>query len=208
MRVSLVRHSGGASRALLGALVALACVGCELSPGYSFFAAGITQPVGPTRGYVRAASWHTFSIDGRRLIAEHWSAGYVAGWNYMHESSHETITFDHGAASGLHARTLSVMPVLGGAQYGRHMRDDSTRTLQPYVGLLAGFYYFERRTSLGLFDVSDRHWRPGIAPQIGAMKRLSSMGRLMADLRYNVAIGSPPACSFVNLTLGFAWTVD
>jgi hypothetical protein len=83
------------------------------------------------------------------------------------------------------------------------MRDDSTRALAPYVGVLTGVYYFERRTSLGLFDVTHDWWRAGVAPQIGVTRRFYDV-RLVADLRYNYAFGSPPL-SYVGLGLGFSW---
>ena len=193
-------------RARRAALIVAACAfvaACETSPGYSFFSLGMSQPIGGTRGYVKSLSWRGLGIDARRAVDDHFSIAYSASWNYMHDQSHEVITFDAGAAEGLHTRTLSVFPILVGGQFGPSMRNDSTRALMPYVGLLAGMYYFERRTSLGLFDVSHQWWRTGIAPQIGVTKRFYDV-RLIADLRYNYAFGSPQ-CTYAGLGLGFSW---
>jgi hypothetical protein len=195
-------------RRLLLLVSTLALSACETSPGYSFFTLGVAQPVGSTRSYVSATSWRGLNIEARRTVHEHISAGYTIGWNYLYEESTAPIVFDRGAAQGaaqgLHTRTLSVMPVLGGAQYGPLQRNDSTYALAPYVGLLVGAYYLEQRTSLGLFDVTDQWWRPGIAPQIGATKRVGDI-RLIADLRYNLAIGGSPRVSYIGLSTGFSW---
>jgi len=188
--------------ALVLCLIGLAS--CETSPGYSFFTVGLAQPVGGTRDYVKSTSWVGANIEARRMVHEHVSAGYIIGWNYLNEVSHDPIVFDRGAAQGRHTRTLSVMPVLAGAQYGPLQRNDSTFALAPYVGLMVGGYYLERRTSLGLFDVRDTWWRPGIAPQIGATKRVGDI-RLLADLRYNLAFGGSPRCSYLGLNAGFSW---
>jgi hypothetical protein len=203
MRMPLSNQLARACRAAIVVAASTVAAACETSPGYSFFSLGMAQPVGGTRGYVKSPSWRGLTIDARRAVDDHFSLAYSAAWNYMHDQSHQVITFDAGAAEGLHTRTLSVFPILVGGQYGPRMRDDSTRALMPYVGMLVGTYYFERRTSLGLFDVSHQWWRAGIAPQIGVTKRLYDV-RLIADLRYNHAFGSPQ-CTYVGLSLGFSW---
>lgn len=203
MMSSLVRQLTRAWRDVLVIASCALVTACETSPGYSFFSLGMSQPVGGTRGYVKSLSWRGLSIDARRAVSDRFALAYSAGWNYMHDQSQEVITFDAGAAAGLHTRTLSVFPILIGGQYGPRMRDDSTHALAPYAGVLTGLYYFERRTSLGLFDVSHQWWRAGVAPQIGVTKRLYDV-RLLADLRYNYAFGSPQ-CSYLGLGLGFSW---
>ncbi len=172
------------------------------------FAYNVSLPVSDLSDFAGDASFRGISMEGRSMVEDNISLGFIGGWNVFHEKTNEVVSVqdDNLQVQGTQLRTVNSYPILAtGYYYFGNMRK---RGLKPYLGFGAGVYRIDVRLDIGTARVVDEgNWHFGFMPEAGVVFPLGWRVGGFANVRYNYAFeaGNTPATQYFGLNLGVAW---
>jgi hypothetical protein len=160
-------------------------------------------PLADTEDYIDSYSWKGFEVGTRSYLSRNSSFGFMVGWNVFDKRQNGTFMQDNVTITGTQIRYINAFPVM----LNTHYYTGRKRGTRLFVGINAGTYYVEQRTSVGLFAVTDANWHLGVAPEIGLMIPAGD-SHLDLTARYNYAFeaGGIGPVTYLGLNIGFTFT--
>lgn len=160
-------------------------------------------PAGNTKEYISTSSARGGIMEFAHNLSDEISLGLKAGLQTFYEMRDEDLyTEDNISIYGKQERYINSFPVLVSARY-KLIR--GRRTI-PYAGLALGAYFFEMRTDMGLYNITnDKMWSVGFQPEAGLLIGLTDNLRLNISTKYNHIFknSSIDSQGYYSLSIGF-----
>lgn len=161
----------------------------------------ISQPVGDTNDFASGLSFRGVSLEWRTFHTRDTAFGVNAGWNVFNESFNGTLSQDNFAFTGRAWRYVNALPIYG--SWHRYFQGDR-RGKRFFVGLNGGTAYIERRTEVGIYQITDDNWHLAVAPEVGMQMPWDSfLGWFSVRYNYAFSAGDTDAQQWFELRLGF-----
>jgi opacity protein-like surface antigen len=157
-------------------------------------------PLGETADYIGKYSFRGFGLEARWEVAPEWYVGFNASWNTFYESTSGSFTEGTRTLTGTQYRYLNSYPLMLTAFKGFGERG----AFSPYAGLGIGGIKVDKRSEMGLWQITENKWHFGLAPEIGTTIYTMGNFEILFSVRYNYAFktGSVPAYSYLGINLG------
>ncbi len=168
------------------------------------FAYNVSIPSGDVRNFIDQTSFRGVSMEGRKLIKDNVSFGFMAGWNVLNKETNEVVSLrDNLDIQGFQLRYINSFPIM----LNSHYYFGQGGGIRPYVGLNAGTYIIEQRVEIAAFLFDDSNWHFGLAPEVGVTFPLGWRVAGFGMVRYNYAFssGGTGAIQYWGINLGVAW---
>lgn len=161
---------------------------------------------GATRDFISDPGFIGVAVEGRSFDGNHFSTGFLLGWQNFYQKTDEIIQIDNVTISGTQVRYLDVLPILWGVYY--HFGDRSS-LVRPYGGAKAGAYWLSQRVEIGTTIVNiSKSWHAGVSPEIGITfltPDLDFYGFAGVDYNYVFSKKDEIDYSYLSLRLGFVY---
>ena len=162
---------------------------------------GIGVPTGDTNDYISEVSFRGMSVEWRNFYMRDAAYGINVGWNVFNETNDGTMIFTDGAVTGKHWRYVNAIPIYG--SWFKYFSTDQ-RSSRFYAGINAGTAWIERRTEMGLYQVTNDNWHLAIAPEVGwSLPWDSFLGYVGVRYHYAFEAGDSEAQQWIEFKIGF-----
>jgi hypothetical protein len=167
----------------------------------------ISFPTGDTKEFVDEVSYRGFGLDFRKVVAPNTTAGFLAGWNVLHERRVGTDAINDVTVTGTQDRTLNSFPLMLGVHRYFGVRGGT----RPYIGLNAGALVIIRTFAIGVYAAEEDEWDWGIAPEAGIVIPTRAGAGLLINARYNWSFtsqnlsGEDEDLTYWGLNVGLVW---
>jgi outer membrane protein W len=182
----------------------------------------VAVPTDKLNDYIDQVSWRGFGVEGRWFQSNNLSFGLSFGWNVFDQRTDTPIQISgadivdgenagniKGTISGTQLRYVNSFPILA---TGHFYIGKKRETIRIYFGAGVGTYHIKQRLEIGLVAFEENNWHFGLAPEVGALLRLSRDVTMIFDVKYNYAFSSGKTVSgddndyaYWGFNIGFAW---
>ncbi len=163
-----------------------------------------SMPLEDTKEFAGDFSWLGLSLEGRKMVNDNASVGFVFAWHEMDKEFTGVAPVSQGVdVFAAQKRYINSFPMLVNAHY--YLGQPGKPRL--HVGLGLGAYLIERRVELGEIYVLDEDtWHFGIAPEAGIAWRVGWQAAGLISVRFNWASpGGDDEEMYLNFRVGMAW---
>ena len=190
-----------ATALLTSALLATAASAQDYWFGVSY---DTSMPLEDTKEFAGDFSWLGLSLEGRKMVRDNASVGFVFAWHEMDKEFTGVDPVSPGLdVHSVQKRYINSFPMLVNGHY--YFGQPGKPRL--HVGLGLGAYLIERRTEVGaLYVIDDDVWHFGIAPEAGIAWRVGWQAAGLISVRFNWASpGADAEEMYLNFRVGMAW---
>jgi len=187
---------------LFGLLLILLSSGAAMADNSTFgIAWGISVPTGDTNDYISQVSFRGMSVEWRNFYMRDAAYGINVGWNVFNQTNDETMFFDNGAVTGKRWHYVNAIPIYAG--WFKYFSDDK-RSSRFYAGINVGSAWIERRTEMGLYQLTNDNWHFAVAPEVGMNLPWDSfLGYVGVRYHYAFEAGDSEAQQWIEFKVGF-----
>jgi hypothetical protein len=187
---------------LLGLLLILMPVSAVRAGNSTFgIAWGISVPTGDTNDFISKVSFRGMSVEWRNFYMRDAAYGINVGWNVFNQTDDETMYFTNGAVTGKRWHYVNAIPIYG--SWFKYFSDDR-RSSRFYAGINAGTAWIERRTEMGMYQLTEDNWHFAVAPEVGwNLPWDSFLGYVGARYNYAFKAGDMEAQQWIEFKIGF-----
>ena len=162
---------------------------------------GISVPTGDTNDYISKVSFRGMSVEWRNFYMRDAAYGINVGWNVFNETNDETLFFTNGAITGKRWHYTNAIPIYAG--WFKYFNDDR-RSSRFYAGINAGTAWIERRTEMGMYQLTEDNWHLAVAPEVGINLPWDSfLGYVGVRYHYAFEAGDMEAQQWIEFKVGF-----
>lgn len=140
-------------------------------------------------------------FEANKFLSEDLSVGFNIGWNvFTKKVVGESLMVKGALVTGTQARYFNMVPLnVNVKKYFSNGGD-----LTPYVGAGLGMSYFDRRTDIGIFSLTDHKWLLNFAPEVGILYDLNLYTAISFKVKYNYSVKASdfPSVSYLSFGLG------
>lgn len=157
-------------------------------------------PLGGTADFVDKYSWRGFGMEARWEISPELFLGFNTSWNVFYDTKSGTFNEDTRTLTGKQYRYLNSVPIM--MTFLKNFGSSSTAI--PYAGLGVGTIYSEARKEMGLWQVVNKGWQFGLAPEVGVLFPTTFGNDIFLSVRYNYGFNTTKidAVSTLGINLG------
>jgi hypothetical protein len=149
----------------------------------------------------QAFSFRGATVEGRKIINEHVSAGVSFGWHVFNSSGEETNTVGNLTLTGNQFRYTNAFPMFANVHY----YFGQPGALRPYVGANVGTIFQERRVDVSLYSIAQDNWHFAVAPEVGVVFPLGWVVRGVLSARYHYGLATDDfAPQYFSFSFGIA----
>lgn len=163
----------------------------------------LAVPAGNTKDYISTSSARGGTMEIAHYLSDEISLGLRIGLQTFYEVRDKDLyTEDNISIYGKQERYINSFPVMVAANY----QLTTGRLTIPYAGIALGAYYFEMRTDMGLYNISnDNTWSVGFQPVAGLLIGISDNLRLNISTKYNHIFKNPSIDTqgYYSFSIGF-----
>jgi len=160
-------------------------------------------PAGNTKDYISTNSARGGTMEIAHHLSDEVSLGLKIGLQTFYEVRDKDLyTEDNISIYGKQERYINSFPVMISARYNL----TTDRLTIPYAAIAFGANYFEMRTDMGLYNISnDNMWSVGFQPEAGLLIGISDNLRLNISTKYNHIFKNPSIDTqgYYSFSIGF-----
>ncbi|MFO7754738.1 MAG: hypothetical protein R6V34_02025 [Bacteroidales bacterium] len=170
---------------IISLMVAVSAISSQSSTAqnHMLLSYDLAIPAGNTKEYISTSSARGGTLEIAHLLSDEISLGLRIGLQAFYEIRDKDLyTEDNISIYGKQVRYINSFPVMVSAKY----KLTTDRRTIPYAGLALGAYFFEMRTDMGLYNITnDNMWSYGFQPEAGLLIGISDNLRLNMSTKYN-----------------------
>lgn len=160
-------------------------------------------PAGNTKEYISTSSARGGTLEVAHHLSDELSLGLKIGLQTFSEIRDKDLyTEDNISIYGKQVRNINSFPVMISAKY----KLTTDRRTIPYAGLALGAYFFEKRTDMGLYNITnDNMWSYGFQPEAGLLIGITDNLRFNMSTKYNQIFKNSSIVSqgYYSFSIGF-----
>lgn len=191
-------------KTLIAIIITLGLATSSFAQGVYSLSYTASFSAGEMNDFIENTSFRGLSFDARFLLSENLSIGAYTNWTTFYEKMPNEIYSDETISiSGIQYRYINSFPIMFNTHYYKNLTDNG---LQIYTGVGIGTYYINQVTEMGLWQVEDKVWHFGFAPELGFLVPAGPID-LNLSLKWNYALKAKDSIdySWFGLNVGIAW---
>lgn len=166
----------------------------------------MNAPVGQSADFINKFALRGLSVEASWFLNDNFALGGTAGWGLFYEKT-EKITEVHGegnvTVTGRQQKYLNFTPLLFNGEY----YFGNSGKVRPYVGVGVGAIWAENVKNVGLYQLYDKNWMFGLAPQVGVIIPVVNNFNFHVKAKYLQGLWSEgDNLQTFTISVGFAFT--
>jgi hypothetical protein len=172
-----------------------------------FLSYNFAIPLPDSKDYISNISYMGGEVNLKHFVSRNSSVSFSIGWNIFYQETSDLIVLPNADVSGKQNRYINTLPMLVGAQYYFGKKD-----IKPYAGINLGTLYSTKRLQIGVYDVTENHWRLMLQPEAGVIFNLNGYSDVALGVTYNYCFpastsitGKDLSESWLGIKIGYGW---